>query len=152
MDDNPVSQPLSENTSVCHLRALVRHGDKPSTWIRKRFGVYRVKAIAPSAALVSMGTPVSFVARLPALAPPVPFNLCTMIGTSGLTAKRLHGWPFTCRPRPCESTSALHLLLRPDPSSRLVLCDIPLCCGWQPTIRARVPNWICGGHAHYLQL
>jgi hypothetical protein len=25
-----VSQPLSENTSICHFRALVRHGDKQS--------------------------------------------------------------------------------------------------------------------------
>jgi hypothetical protein len=51
-------------------------GDKPSTWIRKRFGVYRMEAIPQlsEAALVSPGTPVSFVAHLPALAPRVPFN------------------------------------------------------------------------------
>jgi hypothetical protein len=117
-------------------------------------GVSRVEAIPqPSeAALVSPGTPVSFVARFPALAPRVPFNLCTMIGTSGLTAKRLHGWPFTCRPRLCESPSTLHLLLRPDPGWRRVLRGIPLCRGRKPTFRARVPNWICGGHADYLQL
>jgi len=102
--------------------------------------------------LVSLGTPVSFVARLPALAPRGHSIFCTMIGTSGLTAKRLHGWPFTCTPRPCESPSTVHLLLRPDSGCRRVLRGIPLCRGRKPTFRARVPDWICGGHDDYLQL
>src|SRR5258708_38728769 len=98
------------------------------------------------------GHTVAFVARLRALAPRVPFNLCSTIGTSGLTAKPLHRWLFTCQPRPCESTSTLHTLLRPDLVAHLVLRGISLRCGWKSAIRARVPGWICGGHAHYLQL
>ena len=57
--------------------AVFRVGDDPPSSQGKRYAVYRVEAIPhPSeAALVSLGTPVSFVARLPALAPRVPFNL-----------------------------------------------------------------------------
>ena len=51
-----------------------------------------------------------------------------------------------------ESPSTLHLLPRPDPGRRRVLRGIPLCRGRRPTFRARVPDWICGGHADYLQL
>src|SRR5258708_39255146 len=121
-------------------------------WICKRCGGVEAILQPSEAALVSLGTPVSCVARSLALAPRVPFNLCSTIGTSGLTAKPLHRWLFTCQPRPCESTSTLHTLLRPDLVAHLVLRGISLRCGWKSAIRARVPGWICGGHAHYLQL
>ena len=67
--------------------------------MRKRYGVYRVEAIPqPSeAALVSLGTTVSFVARLPALAPRVPFNL-------------LHHDRDERANRPAVTRMAIHLL------------------------------------------
>src|SRR5215831_3962947 len=48
MEDNAVSQPLSENTAVRQFRALVRHGDHTLMWIRKCCPVNRVLSEAVS--------------------------------------------------------------------------------------------------------